>query len=71
MRHGIEGYVVQVSLPDATTNERLVAKADLQSFIEQSITEHCAIVRIEPKRKDMEAFFLEMVGEDQPNETRS
>lgn len=71
LQRGIEGYVVQLSQPGGTTNERLVAKADLQSFIEQSIAEKWAIERIEPKRKDMEAFFLEMVGEEQLHETRN
>lgn len=68
---GIEGYVVQVTLPDGSTVERIVAKADLQTFIEQSIAEKYAIERIEPKRKDMEAFFLEMVAEDQRHEIRN
>lgn len=69
LQRGIEGYVVQLSQPSGTANERLVAKADLQTFIEQSISEKWAIERIEPKRKDMEAFFLEMVREEQQHET--
>ena len=62
LQRGVEGYVVQLLLPDGTTDEQLVAKADMQSFIEQSIAERWGIERIEPKRKDMEAFFLEIGG---------
>ena len=71
LQRGVEGYVVQLLLPDGTTDERLVAKADLQSFIEQSIAERSGIERIEPKRKDIEAFFLELVAVEQRHETRS
>jgi len=65
MQRGVAGYLVQVSLPDGTSRETLVDKADLQSFIERSVAEHWAIERIEPKRKDMEAFFLEIVAAQQ------
>jgi len=70
LQRGVEGYVVQLLLPDGTTDERLVAKADLQSFIELSIAERWGIERIEPKRKDMEAFFLEMVAAEPRHETQ-
>jgi len=70
LQRGVEGYVVQLSLPDGTADERLVAKADLQSFIERSIAERWGIERIEPKRKDIEAFFLEMVAAEQRHETQ-
>lgn len=70
LQRGVEGYVVQLILADGTTDERLVAKADLQSFIERSIAERWGIERIEPKRKDIEAFFLEMVAAEQRHETR-
>lgn len=71
LQRGVEGYTVQLSLPDGATDERLVTKADLQTFIERSIAEQWSIERIEPKRKDMEAFFLEMVAAGQRHETRS
>lgn len=71
LQRGIEGYIVQLSLPNGTTEERLVEKSDLQDFIGRSMAEQCSIVRIEPKRKDMEAFFLEMVTAPQQYETRN
>lgn len=69
LQRGVEGYAVQLSLPDGTTDERLVAKTDLHTFIEQSIAERWGIERIEPKRKDIEAFFLELVASEQRHET--
>jgi len=62
LTRGVAGYLVQLALPDGTTRETLVDKADLQGFIERSVAEHWAIERIEPKRKDMEAFFLDIVA---------
>jgi ABC-2 type transport system ATP-binding protein len=60
LERGIEGYSVSVTGPDRQTEEIYVAKADLQSFIQQSIGRD--ISKIEPRRKDMEAFFLELVA---------
>ncbi len=71
LQRGVEGYKVQLSLSDGTTDERLVAKGDLHTFIEQTIAENWSIERIEPKRKDMEAFFLDLVAAEQYHETRS
>jgi ABC-2 type transport system ATP-binding protein len=71
LQRGVEGYAVQLVKLNGTTDERLVAKADLQSFIVQSIAEQWAIERIEPKRNDMEAFFLEIVSAERSHETRN
>lgn len=71
LQQGVEGYSVQIILPDDTTVERLVAREDIQTFLEQSIQEHWSIERIEPKRKDIEAFFLEMVMAEQQNEAKA
>jgi ABC-2 type transport system ATP-binding protein len=62
---------VQLALPDGATDERLVAKGDLQAFIELSIAKRWGIERIEPKRKDVEAFFLEMVAAEKRDETQN
>jgi len=70
LRRGVEGYVVQLSHRDGRSEEHVVAKDNLQAFIERSIGEQSGIERIEPKRKDMEAFFLEMVAKEQ-HETES
>jgi ABC-2 type transport system ATP-binding protein len=71
LNRGVEGYVVQLSRKDGLIDEQLVAKVDLQAFIERSISERWCIERIEPKRKDIEAFFLEMVAAEKRDETQN
>lgn len=62
LQRGVEGYTVQVSSSDGQLEEFFVEKADLQSFIQQSTGNKQLIEKIEPRRKDMEAFFLEIVA---------
>lgn len=63
LQRGVEGYTVLVLNPDGNKEELFVGKADLQSFIQQTISNQQSIERIEPRRKDMEAFFLEIVAQ--------
>jgi ABC-2 type transport system ATP-binding protein len=49
--------------PDKTKEEQFVKKTDLQEFIQQSVMNQQSIEKIEPRRKDMEAFFLEIVAQ--------
>ncbi len=63
LQRGVEGYTVFVTSPDGRNEEIFVNKADLQSFIQQSASNQQAIEKIEPRRKDMEAFFLEIVAQ--------
>ena len=63
LQRGVEGYTVIVTNPDSTKEELFVEKADLQVFIQQSVTKRQSIEKIEPRRKDMEAFFLEIVAQ--------
>jgi ABC-2 type transport system ATP-binding protein len=62
LQRGVEGYTVCVLNTDGTQAEHFVIKADLQSFIQQSVINSQSIEVIEPRRKDMEAFFLEVVA---------
>lgn len=62
LQKGVEGYTVLVTTPDGSREERFVEKADLQSFIEQTTRNKGLIDTIEPRRKDMETFFLEIVA---------
>lgn len=62
LQRGIEGYTVCVTAPDGTSKDLNVEKADLQSFIQMTLSNQHSIERIEPRRKDMEAFFLEIVA---------
>lgn len=63
LQRGIQGYTVYVTAADGQGEERFVEKADLQSFIMQSIDKGQSIEKVEPRRKDMEAFFLEIVAQ--------
>jgi ABC-2 type transport system ATP-binding protein len=63
LQRGVEGYTVLVSSPDGQREELFIEKADLQSFIQQSVSNQKLLEKIEPRRKDMEAFFLEIVAQ--------
>ncbi|MBV5338621.1 MAG: ABC transporter ATP-binding protein [Deltaproteobacteria bacterium] len=63
LQRGVEGYTVLVINPDKTKEEQFVKKTDLQEFIQQSVMNQQSIEKIEPRRKDMEAFFLEIVAQ--------
>jgi len=62
LQRGVEGYTVLVMNTDGKQEELLIGKADLQDCIEQSMRNQQSIEKIEPRRKDMEAFFLEIVA---------
>lgn len=62
LQRGVEGYTVLVMNPDGVKEEHVVVKSDLQAFIQQSVMNRQSIEAIEPRRKDMEAFFLEVVA---------
>lgn len=62
LQRGIEGYVLHVTAPDGGEEELVVARADLQSAIQQLVGSNRSIERIEARRKDMEAFFLEILA---------
>ena len=63
LQRGVEGYTVHVKNLDNTKEELFVEKAELQAFIQQSVVNQQSIEKIEPRRKDMEAFFLEIVAQ--------
>lgn len=62
LQRGLEGYSVTVTSSAGVTEECFVEKEDLQAFIQQSLVQQQSIAKIEPHRKDMEAFFLETVS---------
>jgi len=63
LQRGVEGYTVLVANPNGQSEELFVHIADLQVFIEQSVINRQSIEKIVPRRKDMEAFFLEIVAQ--------
>lgn len=62
LQRGVEGYTIYVISPDGRRDELFVEKAELQSFIRQTISQQQSIEKIEPRRKNMETFFLELVA---------
>ncbi|MDY0301999.1 MAG: ABC transporter ATP-binding protein [Trichlorobacter sp.] len=62
MQQGLQGYQVRFKTNDGSTGEHYVATETLQQFIHQSLMQGNIIESIEPSRKDMEAFFLELVA---------
>lgn len=62
LQQGITGYTVSVRTATGNDEETFVEKEQLQAFIQQKTGNQCLIEKIEPRRKDMEAFFLEIVA---------
>lgn len=63
LRRGTEGYAVTLLAPDGSVDERVVDKEQLQGVIREAAADGRLIEKIEPRRKSMEAFFLEIVGQ--------
>lgn len=62
LQQGITGYTVRVKTAAGNGEETFVEKEQLQVVIQQMTAKQCLIEKIEPRRKDMEAFFLEIVA---------
>lgn len=62
LQRGVQGYAVRVTDADGRSEELFVERDELQPFIRQSVSGQKSIEKIEPRRKDMEAFFLEIVS---------
>jgi len=62
LQRGVEGYTVLLMNPNGKKEELFVEKTGLQTFIQQSVVNRQSIEKIVPQRKDMEAFFLEIVA---------
>lgn len=63
MQSGVAGYLLQVNR-GAVSEELVVEKARLQQTLAELVASGAVIERIEPKRKDMEAFFLEILASE-------
>lgn len=63
MNAGIMGYTVQMRMPDGgQITESYVSKEQLASFFSEMQHENREITLVEPRRKDLEQFFLDIVG---------
>jgi len=63
LQSGVEGYLLQVSRA-GVVEELLVEKARLQPVLAELLAAGAVIERIEPKRKDMEAFLLDVLADE-------
>uniref|UniRef100_C6E5T6 ABC transporter related protein n=1 Tax=Geobacter sp. (strain M21) TaxID=443144 RepID=C6E5T6_GEOSM len=63
VRRGTEGYAVTVVAPNGSSDQHILEEAQLQAFLRQAIAGGSMIEKVEPRRKSMEAFFLEIVGQ--------
>lgn len=63
LQRGTEGYMVTVAANDGSREEIFVDTPELQAFIRQAVAASRSIEKIEPRRKDMEEFFLEIVAQ--------
>lgn len=63
LQSGVEGYLLQVNRAGAV-EEQLVEKMQLQQTLAELVAAGAVIERIEPKRKDMEAFFLDILAKE-------
>ena len=61
---GIEGYLIQVTPSGGPAEEIFVEKERLKEYLRESVAANASIERIEPKRKDLEAFFLGIVARE-------
>ena len=59
---GVEGYQIQVLQAGGVTEEVFVERERLKAYLEQVVASDSSVERIEPKRKDLEAFFLDIVA---------
>lgn len=62
LQSGVQGYLLQVSR-GGVFEEMHVDKAQLQQVLSELVAAGAVIERIEPKRKDMEAFLLEILDQ--------
>lgn len=63
LHQGIIGYSIQISGPDGAIQEKDVVADNLEAFLRQVLASGEKIERIEPKRKDVEGYFLDVVSE--------
>lgn len=61
LEKGIVGYVIRFCRPDGSGEEKHVSPEELDAAMRQLLESSAVIKAVEPKRKDMEAFFLSVV----------
>ena len=61
LEKGIVGYVIRFCRPDGLDDEKQVATEEIDAALRQLLESRAVIKAVEPKRKDMESFFLSVV----------
>jgi ABC-2 type transport system ATP-binding protein len=62
LEKGVTGYTIRFGSPDRPDEERHVSREELDAAMRQLLETKAVIKSIEPKRKDMESFFLSVVS---------
>ena len=62
LEKGVIGYVISFCQPDGTAEEKHVSRDELDAVLRQLLESRAVIKAVEPKRKDMESFFLSVVS---------
>ncbi len=62
LEKGVVGYLITFCRSDGTNAEQLVTREELDSTMRQLLEARSVIKAVEPKRKDMESFFLSVVS---------
>lgn len=62
LEKGVIGYVITFCRPDGVDEEKHVSREELDVTLRQLLESRAVIKGVEPKRKDMESFFLSVVS---------
>lgn len=62
LEKGITGYIIRFGCPNKPDEEHQVSREELDSAVRKLLETKAVIKSIEPKRKDMESFFLSVVS---------
>lgn len=65
LQSGVEGYILQVSHDEKGSEEIFVKKDELKTVLKSLAATDSTVERIEPRRKDLEAFFLDIVAKEE------
>jgi len=61
MTQGLVGYQVRLQTTDGTIRDDEVAKDHLDSFLSEQVSQGAQIMLVEPRRRNLEDFFLALV----------
>jgi len=61
MTQGLVGYQVRLQTADGAVQDYEVVKERLDSFLSEQVAQGAQIMLVEPRRKNLESFFLSLV----------